>query len=114
MTKEKICGIKIFMGSSTGNMLVDNPNTLDKIFRESEILIATHCEDETIIRQNLQKLKATGKELTAADHPIIRNEEACYESSLYAIQIAKNITPGCIFFISVQKGSYSCLPICFH
>ncbi len=87
--RKDVCGIKIFMGSSTGNMLVDNPNTLDKIFRESEILIATHCEDETIIRQNLQKLKATGKELTAADHPIIRNEEACYESSLYAIQIAK-------------------------
>ena len=87
--RKDVCGIKIFMGSSTGNMLVDNPNTLDKIFRESEILIATHCEDETIIRQNLQKLKATGKELTASDHPIIRNEEACYESSLYAIQIAK-------------------------
>ena len=84
-----VCGIKIFMGSSTGNMLVDNPNTLDKIFRESQVLIATHCEDEKIIRQNLEKLKATGRELTAADHPIIRNEEACYESSLYAIQIAK-------------------------
>ncbi len=87
--KKDICGIKIFMGSSTGNMLVDNPNTLDKIFRESEVLIATHCEDEKIIRQNLEKIKATGKVLTAADHPIIRDEEACYESSLYAIQIAK-------------------------
>ena len=87
--KKDICGVKIFMGASTGNMLVDNPNTLDKIFRESEVLIATHCEDEKIIRQNLEKAKATGKELTAADHPIIRNEEACYESSLYAIQIAK-------------------------
>ena len=87
--RNDICGIKIFMGSSTGNMLVDNPNTLDKIFRESEVLIATHCEDESIIKQNLQKIKATGRELTAADHPIIRNDEACYESSLYAIQIAK-------------------------
>lgn len=77
------------MGSSTGNMLVDNPNTLDKIFRESEMLIATHCEDEKIIRENLEKIKATGKKLTAADHPVIRNDEACYESSLYAIQIAK-------------------------
>ncbi len=85
--KKDICGVKIFMGASTGNMLVDNPNTLDKIFRESEVLIATHCEDEKIIRQNLEK--AGGRELTAADHPIIRNEEACYESSLYAIQIAK-------------------------
>ena len=87
--RKDVCGIKIFMGSSTGNMLVDNPNTLDKIFRESEVLIATHCEDEKIIRDNLAKIKATGKVLTAADHPIIRNEEACYESSLYAIQIAK-------------------------
>jgi dihydroorotase len=87
--RNDICGIKIFMGSSTGNMLVDNPNTLDKIFRESEVLIATHCEDEKIIRDNLQKLKATGKELLPADHPLIRSEEACYESSLYAIQIAK-------------------------
>jgi len=87
--RKDVCGVKIFMGSSTGNMLVDNPNTLDRIFRESEVLIATHCEDEKIIRQNLEKLKATGKILTAADHPIIRDEEACYESSLYAIQIAK-------------------------
>ena len=87
--RKDVCGIKIFMGSSTGNMLVDNPNTLDKIFRESELLIATHCEDEKIIRRNLEKIKATGKILTAADHPFIRNEEACYESSLYAIQIAK-------------------------
>ena len=60
--KKDICGIKIFMGSSTGNLLVDNPNTLDKIFRESELLIATHCEDENIIRGNLEKLKETGKE----------------------------------------------------
>src|SRR5882724_4170025 len=66
--KKDICGIKIFMGSSTGNLLVDNPNTLDKIFREAEVLIATHCEDEKIIRENLERIKATGKELTAADH----------------------------------------------
>jgi len=87
--KNDICGIKIFMGSSTGNMLVDNPNTLDRIFRESEILIATHCEDEKIIRDNLAAIKQQGLELTAADHPVIRSEEACYASSLYAIQIAK-------------------------
>lgn len=87
--KNEICGIKIFMGSSTGNMLVDNPNTLDKIFHGSEVLIATHCEDESIIKRNLEKAKASGKPLTAADHPVIRDEEACYESSLYAIQIAK-------------------------
>ncbi|OSZ76881.1 dihydroorotase [Chitinophagaceae bacterium IBVUCB2] len=102
--RKDVCGIKIFMGSSTGNMLVDNPNTLDRIFRESEVLIATHCEDESIIKQNLQKIKATGKELTAADHPIIRNEEACYESSLYAIQIAKKYNTRLhILHISTEK-----------
>lgn len=87
--KNDICGIKIFMGASTGNMLVDNPNTLDRIFSNSEVLIATHCEDESIIRKNLEAAKANGRILTAADHPVIRDEEACYESSLYAIQIAK-------------------------
>jgi dihydroorotase len=87
--KHKICGIKIFMGASTGNMLVDNYNTLDKVFRESEILIATHCESESIIQQNYDELKAQKKEFTAADHPFIRNVEACYESSLMAIQIAR-------------------------
>jgi dihydroorotase len=102
--RKDVCGIKIFMGSSTGNMLVDNPNTLDKIFRESEVLIATHCEDERIIRENLAKIKATGKTLTAADHPVIRNEEACYASSLYAIQIAKKYNTRLhILHISTEK-----------
>jgi dihydroorotase len=92
------------MGSSTGNLLVDNPLTLDKIFCESEVLIATHCEDEKIIRQNLEKLKETGRELTAADHPVIRNEEACFESSLYAIQIAKKYNTRLhILHISTEK-----------
>lgn len=87
--KDKICGIKIFMGSSTGNLLVDNPLILEKIFAESEMLIATHCEDERIIRQNMQKALSQDRELTAADHPLIRNEEACFESSFYAVQLAK-------------------------
>lgn len=87
--REEVCGIKIFMGASTGNLLVDNYLTLDKIFRESEVLIATHCEDEKIIRDNLEKFKAEGRELTAADHPLIRNEEGCFESSFAAIQLAK-------------------------
>src|SRR5262245_57533802 len=62
--KEDVCGIKIFMGSSTGNLLVDNPSTLDKIFSESELLIATHCEDEHIIKQNLENLRSKKKDLT--------------------------------------------------
>lgn len=87
--KNTVCGVKIFMGSSTGNLLVDNPLMLDKVFAGSELLIATHCEDETIIKNNLQKIKNAKKELTPADHPIIRNEEACFESSFRAIQFAK-------------------------
>jgi dihydroorotase len=89
LKKDRVCGIKIFMGSSTGGLLVDNPLTLDKLFAESEVLIATHCEDEKIIKANIEKLKQTGKVLTAIDHPIIRNEENCFKSSFYAIQFAK-------------------------
>lgn len=102
--RKDVCGIKIFMGASTGNMLVDSPNTLDKIFRESELLIATHCEDERIIKENLEKIKQQHRELTASDHPIIRNEDACYESSLLAIQIAKKYNTRLhILHISTEK-----------
>lgn len=87
--KNSICGIKIFMGASTGNMLVDNFNTLDKVFRESEILIATHCESESIIKENYERLKAQKGELSPADHPLVRDVDGCYESSLMAIQIAR-------------------------
>lgn len=87
--KNSVCGIKIFMGSSTGNLLVDNALTLEKIFAESELLIATHCEDEAIIRANFAALKEKKGTLTPADHPIIRNEEACFESSFRAVQFAK-------------------------
>lgn len=89
-TNEKrndVCGIKIFMGSSTGNMLVDNYLTLDRIFRESELLIATHCEDENVIKQNREKL--AGIDLQPYHHPIIRDELACLESSFTAVQLAK-------------------------
>jgi dihydroorotase len=87
--KQEICGVKIFMGSSTGNLLVDSPLALDKIFGGSELLIATHCEDEQLIRHNLQAAKAVKQKLEPADHPIIRNEEVCFESSFRAIQFAK-------------------------
>ena len=85
--RKQVCGIKIFMGSSTGNMLVDNFITLNKIFSEAEVLISTHCEDEKIIAKNLKALD--GVELQPFHHPIIRNVEACFESSLTAIQLAK-------------------------
>ncbi len=87
--KDRVCGIKIFMGSSTGNLLVDNYLTLDKIFGGSEVLIATHCEDEKMIKENFANLKAIKPELEPSDHPIIRNAEECFESSFKAIQLAK-------------------------
>lgn len=87
--KKDICGIKIFMGSSTGGLLVDNYLTLEKLFSESEVLIATHCEDERIIRSNLEKIKKEKDTLEASDHPVIRNVDACFESSLVAVQLAK-------------------------
>jgi dihydroorotase len=88
--KESVCGVKIFMGSSTGNMLVDNYLTLETVFSNSELLIATHCEDEKIVRANMEAFqREKGDHLTAADHPLIRNVEACFESSLVAIQFAQ-------------------------
>lgn len=87
--KNDVCGIKIFMGSSTGNLLVDSPLALDKIFGSSELLIATHCEDEKIIKENLERIKKEKDVLEPSDHPLIRNEEGCFESSFKAIQFAK-------------------------
>jgi len=102
--KKDICGIKIFMGSSTGNLLVDNYLTLDRLFRESEVLIATHCEDEKIIKQNLQRVRAEGRPLVPSDHPIIRDAEACFESSLTAIQFAqKHNSRLHVFHLTTEK-----------
>jgi dihydroorotase len=85
-----VCGIKIFMGSSTGNMLVDNRATLEHIFKNAPVLIATHCEDEATILRNLDKAKEQyGENIPVQMHPIIRNEEACYLSSSFAIELAK-------------------------
>lgn len=102
--KNKICGVKIFMGSSTGNMLVNNHATLNKIFSESELLIATHCEDETIIKKNYEQLLRSKKELEPSDHPVIRDDNACFESSLIAIQFAKKYNSRLhILHISTEK-----------
>jgi len=102
--KKNVCGVKIFMGASTGNMLVDSHTALDKIFSGSEMLIATHCEDERIIKVNYERLKKEKEILSAADHPLIRNDEACYESSLTAIQFAKKYNSRLhILHISTEK-----------
>jgi len=84
--KNDICGIKIFMGSSTGDMLVDNYITLSRIFAGAELLIATHCEDENVINANKAQYKDADH---ASFHPLIRNTEACFESSFSAVQLAK-------------------------
>jgi len=86
-----VCGIKIFMGSSTGNMLVDNQETLENIFAQAPTLIAVHCEDEATVQRNLAAFKEKyGEEnLTASMHPLIRSEEACYLSSSKAVELAK-------------------------
>ncbi len=102
--KQEVCGVKVFMGSSTGNLLVDNPLMLDKVFSGTELLIATHCEDEAIIKANLKALKEKKEKLEPSDHPIIRNEEACFESSFKAIQYAKKYNSRLhILHISTEK-----------
>jgi dihydroorotase len=85
-----VCGIKVFMGSSTGNMLVDNIETLNEIFKRSPILIAVHCEDEEIIKKNFSLyVSKYGDQIPISCHPLIRSEESCYKSSSLAIQLAK-------------------------
>jgi len=85
-----VCGLKIFMGSSTGNMLVDNRQTLEAIFSKSKMLIAVHCEDEATVRANTELYKQKfGDNIPIASHPLIRNEEACYKSSSLAVELAK-------------------------
>ncbi len=87
---KNVCGVKIFMGSSTGNMLVDNTAVLDRLFAEVPLLIATHCEDEATVRANLELYKEKyGENIPMSAHPLIRSEEACYLSSSKAVELAK-------------------------
>lgn len=83
------CGVKVFMGASTGNLLVENPAALEAIFRESPVLIATHCESGSVMADNLNRLRQSGGDITIHDHPMIRDDEACYASSSYAVSLAK-------------------------
>jgi dihydroorotase len=86
----KVCGLKIFMGSSTGDMLVDNEKTLEGFFEKSNALIATHCEYDPMIKDTQARIIAEyGEDIPAYFHPIIRNDEACYRSSSFAVELAK-------------------------
>jgi dihydroorotase len=100
-----VCGVKVFMGSSTGNMLVDNPETLEELFSKCKLLIAAHCEDETTIRSNMAAYKEKyGEDVPIECHPEIRSEEACYLSSSLAIELAKkHNTRFHLFHLSTAK-----------
>jgi dihydroorotase len=100
-----VAGIKLFLGSSTGNMLVDNEQVLEKIFTSTPMLIAVHCEDEATIRQNLEKYKAEyGDDIPVKYHPLIRSAEACYISSSRAVELAKKTGARLhVFHVSTAK-----------
>ncbi len=97
--------VKIFMGSSTGNMLVDDKNTLEEIFSKSPMLIAVHCEDEETIKTNLKKAKEQyGKDIPIEEHPNIRSEDSCYKSSSMAVKLAKKYNTRLhVFHLSTEK-----------
>ncbi|GFD78529.1 dihydroorotase [Tenacibaculum sp. KUL118] len=103
-----VAGIKLFLGSSTGNMLVDNEEVLEKIFSSTKMLISVHCEDEATIRKNTEEYKAKyGDDIPVKYHPLIRSEEACYLSSSKAIELAKKTGARLhIFHLSTEKETH--------
>ena len=100
-----VAGVKMFMGSSTGNMLVDNQETLNRVFSELSILIVTHCEDEPTIQRNIQHYKELlGEDIPIEYHPLIRSAEACYKSSAYAVELATKYNSRLhVFHLSTAK-----------
>ena len=100
-----VAGVKMFMGSSTGNMLVDNQETLNRVFSELSILIVTHCEDEPTIQRNIQHYKELlGEDIPIEYHPLIRSAEACYKSSVYAVELATKYNSRLhVFHLSTAK-----------
>ena len=100
-----VAGIKLFLGSSTGNMLVDNPETLENIFSKTKMLIAVHCEDEATIRANTEKyMKEFGDDIPMKFHHLIRSEEACYISSSKAVELAEKTGARLhVFHVSTAK-----------
>ena len=105
---KNVAGIKLFLGSSTGNMLVDNEEVLEKIFSSTNMLISVHCEDEATIRKNTEEYKAKyGDDIPLKYHPIIRSEEACYLSSSKAIELAKKTGARLhVFHLSTEKETH--------
>ena len=90
LDRRAVCGVKVFMGSSTGNMLVDDDWALSAIFAESPCIVATHCEDETVVRTNLERYRGRyGDDIPVHHHPDIRSADACYRSSARAVELAE-------------------------
>ena len=105
----KVCGIKVFMGSSTGNMLVDNEEILEGIFKNAPTLVATHCEDEETLQKSTQEyLKKYGVDAPTSIHPEVRSAKACYLSSSKAVSLAKSTIPACMFFTSQLLKKWNC------
>ncbi len=104
----KVAGLKLFLGSSTGNMLVDDPKVLEEIFSNTNLLISVHCEDEATIRSNTEKFKSEyGDDIPMSFHPVIRSEEACYLSSSSAIELAKKTGARLhVFHLSTEKETH--------
>ncbi len=104
----KVAGLKLFLGSSTGNMLVDDPETIENIFSKTKLLISTHCEDEATIKKNLEEhIKEYGDDIPLEKHPVIRSEEACYLSSSKAIELAKKTGARLhVFHLSTEKETH--------
>ena len=105
---KKVAGLKLFLGSSTGNMLVDDPKTLEEIFSKTKLLISAHCEDEATIRENLQKYRDQyGDNIPVELHPKIRSAEACYISSSNAIKLAKKAGARLhVFHLSTERETH--------
>lgn len=105
---EKVAGLKLFLGSSTGNMLVDNPKTLENIFSKTKLLISVHCEDEATIKKNLATYQAEyGDDIPMECHPKIRSEEACFMSSSKAIKLAEKTGARLhVFHVSTEKETH--------
>jgi hypothetical protein len=102
-------GIKVFMGASTGNMLVDNPETLDAIFRDAPTPIITHCEDTPMIDANHAKAREKyGDNIPAREHPLIRSREACIKSTRWRFRWRRSTAPACMFCTSPPPTNWRC------
>ncbi|UOB16299.1 dihydroorotase [Abyssalbus ytuae] len=108
LDKNACAGVKLFLGSSTGNMLVDDETVIEKIFSSTDLVISAHCEDETTIKNNLEKYKSIyGDNIPVKFHPLIRSEEACYLSSSKAIELAKKTGARLhVFHVSTEKETH--------